>query len=70
MKYMISVKMREYDLTIMLMLDTFRDTAILLADNSSVINMYMTSGRPVIYCPTDNIVFSKEFNELVKKCRQ
>ncbi len=49
-----------------LILDTFRDTAILLADNSSVINMYMTSGRPVIYCPTDNIVFSKEFNELVE----
>lgn len=45
--------------------DTFRETDVLISDYSSVISLYLVTGKPVIFCP-DEVPVTQEFETLKK----
>lgn len=46
--------------------DTFRETDILVTDYSSLIKLFLVMDKPVLYCPTEEVLVNEEFEELTK----
>ncbi len=46
--------------------DTFKETDILVTDFSSIVIMYMLSGKPFIYCSSTDVRFSETYKRVIE----
>jgi len=47
-----------------MILDTFRETDVLITDYSSIISLFLVTGKPIVYCPTD-VELTADFERLL-----